>query len=338
GDARTGVGERDDPQPRGAGGSVDAGVRRDGAQRHGPPGAVRPRDHAGRRRVDARRLLAPPVRADGGVQLGAGRRRAARAGRSRPRCAAAARRGEAGGARGRRRALQGRPRARAGARRAPHRPSLVQDGCIGASLPRKEDDPLLRGIAPFADDVAGPGALHAHVVRSPVAHGRISSLDVAAARRAPGVRLVVTAADLPRAQRPIPMRMFPNPSLDPFLQPPLARDAVRYSGEPIAVVVADSRCAAEDAGELVELDVEPLEPALRPEEGRVAATFAIEWGDVDAALPLEGRGVVAHYDGDVVTVRGAAKIPHINRRILARLLEWPEERVRLVELYVGGGF
>ena len=233
----------------------------------------------------------------------------------------------------------------------------MQDGCIGASLPRKEDGPLLRGIAPFADDVAGAGALHAHVVRSPVAHGRISSLDVAAARGAPGVRLVVTAADLPRAQRPIPMRMFPNPSLDPFLQPPLARDAVRYSGEPIAVVVADSRYAAEDAGELVELDVEPLEPALRPEEGRVAATFAIEWGDVDAALreaalvveerleigrhaavPLEGRGVVAHYDGDVVTVRGAAKIPHINRRILARLLEWPEERVRLVELYVGGGF
>ena len=233
----------------------------------------------------------------------------------------------------------------------------AHNGLIGASLPRKEDDPLLRGLASFADDVAGTEALHAHVVRSPVARGRIVSLDTGAARTAPGVQLVLTAADLPPGQRPIPMRMFPNPALDPYLQPPLARDEVRYSGEPVAVVVADSRYAAEDAGELVMLDVEPLDPALRSEEGTVAASFTIEWGDVEAAfaraavlveerfeigrhaaVPLEGRGVVASLERDVITVLGAAKIPHVNRRILARLLDWPEERVRLVELHVGGGF
>ena len=247
----------------------------------------------------------------------------------------------------------------------------MHNGIIGASLPRKEDDPLLRGDAAFADDIA-VDTLHAHVVRSPVAHARMSSLDADAARSAPGVHLVLTADDLPRGQKPIPTRMFPDPSLEPYLQPPLARDVVRYSGEPVAVVVADSRYAAEDAAELLDLDLEQLEPVLAPEaaagagsalvhahtESNVAATYTIEWGDVGAAMrdaavvveerfdvgrhgavPLEGRAVVAEVDADGdLTVFGAAKIPHVNRRILARLLDWPEERVRLVELHVGGGF
>jgi CO/xanthine dehydrogenase Mo-binding subunit len=248
----------------------------------------------------------------------------------------------------------------------------VQNGVIGASLLRKEDEALLRGDAPFADDIVHAGTLHAHLVRSPLAHARISSLDVESASRSAGVHLVLSAADLPPDQQPIPTRMFPNPNLDPYLQPPLARDVVRYSGEPVAVVVAESRYAAEDAAELVDLELEPLEPVLSPEaaaadasalvhewtESNVAATFTIEWGDVEsaareaavvveerfelgrhAATPLEGRGVVAELDADGrLLVFGAAKIPHINRRILARLLGWPEERVRLVELNVGGGF
>jgi CO/xanthine dehydrogenase Mo-binding subunit len=248
----------------------------------------------------------------------------------------------------------------------------VQTAVIGASLLRKEDDLLLRGRAPFADDLADAGTLHAHILRSPVAHGRIASLDATAALASPGVRLVLTADDLPPGQKPIPMRMFPNPSLDPYLQPPLARVTVRYSGEPIAVIVADSRYEAEDAGELVDLEIEPLDPVLQTAAAaagesplvhtgtgtNVAATFVIHWGDVDAsirdaavvveerfdvgrhaAVPLEGRQVIAEVDGDgILTVLGAAKIPHINRRILAGLLEWPEDRVRLVEVQVGGGF
>jgi carbon-monoxide dehydrogenase large subunit len=249
----------------------------------------------------------------------------------------------------------------------------ARDGLIGASPLRKEDRPLLTGEACFVDDVERPGMVHAFVVRSPVAHARIASLDADAARDSPGVRAVVTAADLPHAVPPIPTRMFSQPGMDRFLQPPLAQDAVRYAGEPVAVVVADSRYLAEDAAELLVVEYEELEPvvhadrALEPEAPVLHPTagtnraggLAIEWGDVDgafaaadlvveerivcgrhAAVPLETRGLVAELDEvtGTLTVFGAAKIPHVNRRILARLLGWPEDRIRLVELHVGGGF
>ena len=242
----------------------------------------------------------------------------------------------------------------------------MQNGSIGRSAPRKEDDPLLRGTATFVDDFARPGMLHAHIVRSPLAHARIVSIDASAA----GAEAVFTAADLPPDLRAIPMRMFTDGSLNDYLQYPLARDVVRYSGEPVAVVVAHSRYAAEDAAELVEVDYEPLPVVLRPDDqwapilhegtgSNRAGGFTIEWGDVEgafdqaalvveerleigrhAAIPLETRGLVAEFDepSGAVTVFGAAKIPHVNRRILAQLLGWPEERVRLVELHVGGGF
>ena len=241
---------------------------------------------------------------------------------------------------------------------------MVQNGPIGWSAPRKEDEPLLRGTATFVDDFERPGMLHACVLRSPFAHARILSIDPSAA----GAH-VFTASDLPADLRPIPMRMFVDGPLNDYLQYPLARDVVRYSGEPVALVVAESRYAAEDAAERVEVDYDPLPVALRPDEDAAPALheetgtnraggFTIEWGDVGgafeeaalvveerleigrhAAIPLETRGLVAEYDeGTGITVYGAAKIPHVNRRILAQLLAWPEERVRLVELHVGGGF
>jgi carbon-monoxide dehydrogenase large subunit len=244
---------------------------------------------------------------------------------------------------------------------------------IGSRVARKEDRPLLTGSARFVGDVDRPGMLHASFVRSPAAHARIRSIAVVVARGAAGVADVVTAADLPKTLQPIPMRMFSQPGLEPFLQWPLAVDTVRYSGEPVAVVLAESRYAAEDAAELVEVDYEHLEPVLRadaalepggpvlhPEAAtNQAGGFVLEHGDVDAsfaaapvvierrlevhrhaAVPLEPRGIVAELDEQtgVLTVLGAAKIPHVNRRILARLLGWPEERIRLVELHVGGGF
>jgi CO/xanthine dehydrogenase Mo-binding subunit len=246
-------------------------------------------------------------------------------------------------------------------------------GLIGSSALRKEDRLLLTGAARFVADVERPGMVHAFVVRSSFAHARIVSVDAAPARRAPGIHAVLTAAELPDGLPPIPMRMFSQPGLERFLQPPLARDVVRYAGEPVAVVVADTRYLAEDAAELLLVEYEELEPvvsaerALQPDAPVLHAAagtnraggFVIEHGDVDsafaaadlvveervvvgrhAAVPLETRGLVAEVDEDTgtLTVLGAAKIPHVNRRILARLLGWPEEQIRLIELHVGGGF
>jgi carbon-monoxide dehydrogenase large subunit len=160
--------------------------------------------------------------------------------------------------------------------------------------------------------------------------------------------------------------------MERLLQPPLADGVVRYSGEPVAVVLAESRYAAEDALERIAVAYESLEPqldpmtaldpdrpVLHPDAGtNLAGEIRVTWGDVDAAfaeadvvveerlrcqrhgaVPMEPRGLVAEAsDSGAVTVWGAAKVVHTNRRILARLLELPEDQVRFVELDVGGGF
>jgi aerobic carbon-monoxide dehydrogenase large subunit len=246
-------------------------------------------------------------------------------------------------------------------------------GWIGSSPLRKEDRPLLTGASCFVDDLNRPGALHAAVLRSPHAHARIHSIDATQARSGAGVTDVLTAAELPIPGLRIPIRLWPRDGMERFLQPVLAEDRVRYVGEPVAVVVADSRYLAEDALERIEVEYEPLAPVidatdallgtapvLHPHAGSNLATeFTIGHGDVEAAfeqadvvveatircqrhgaVPLETRGLVAEIEPRTnrLTVFGAAKIVHINRRILARLLDWPEERIRLVELDVGGGF
>jgi CO/xanthine dehydrogenase Mo-binding subunit len=239
------------------------------------------------------------------------------------------------------------------------------------SIPRHEDRPLLTGAGRFAADVRLPGQLHAAIVRSPLAHASVTGVDVAAARAQPGVAAVVTAADLPPALR-IPIRLYPLPGMEAFLQPPLAEDRVRYQGEPVAVVVAEDRYRAEDAAELVTVEYEPLDavvdpaealssaaPLLFPDAGtNVAGELHLAHGDVEGAfaaaahvvtetirchrhgaVPMETRGLVAEPRPDGgLTIWGAAKVPHTNRRFLAELLGWPEERIRMVELQVGGGF
>ena len=230
---------------------------------------------------------------------------------------------------------------------------------IGTSPLRKEDWPLLRGEGAFIADLKRPGMAHAYVVRSPLAHARFTKVDTSAALAAPGVIGVITAADLPDRGRPIPTRMFKDDAANRFLQKPLADGEVRYSGEPVAVLVAESRYLAEDAAELLNIDYEPLDVVLDMDAGEVAGHLVVERGDVEsafqvadvvvkdefhiqrhAAVPLETRGLLAEYDaaGRAVTVWGAAKIPHVNRRILAQLLGWDESRVRMVEVHVGGGF
>ena len=244
---------------------------------------------------------------------------------------------------------------------------------IGRSVRRKEDPDLLRGEARFVDDLHRDAGLEATVLRSPHAHARIASMELSAARAAPGVVDVVVAADLPDRGPAIPMRMFKRPGMERFLQRPLADDKVRYVGEPVAVIVATSRYLAEDAAELVQVEYEPLEavtgieaaqaegaPLLHEHAGtNRTAEFELGRGDVDAAferadavvevevhcgrqgaVPMEARGLVASIEpaGQRLVVHGAAKIVHVNRRILAAMLDWPEERIRFVEPSVGGGF
>ncbi|MDJ0382891.1 xanthine dehydrogenase family protein molybdopterin-binding subunit [Streptomyces sp. G-G2] len=249
-------------------------------------------------------------------------------------------------------------------------------GAVGRSVPRLEDDRLLRGRGRFHDEVVRPGQLWMRVVRSPLAHARILGVDTARAAALPGVAAVLTAGDLPPGLR-IPVRQ-PHPGLDftPYLQPPLATGHVRYAGEPVAVVLAEDPYLAEDAAELVRLDLAELTPALDartaaagpPSESLPGApppqvgTVDFGYGDVDAAFaaaahvvsadlrtgrhsgtPLEPRGLIAELDdrdgpGGRITIWGAAKIPHINRRVLAGLLAVPEHRIHMRETDAGGSF
>ncbi len=247
------------------------------------------------------------------------------------------------------------------------------DASIGRSERRKEDLPLLRGQAGFVDDLHDADALHAAILRSPVGHARVGRVDPGPARALDGVVDVITAADLPEGGPKIPMRMFKREGMERFLQRPLATDKVRYSGEPVAVVVAESRYLAEDAAELVQVDYEPLPsaldiaatlaadaPLLHEEAGtNLVAEYDLGRGDVEealaaaeevvevtfhcgrhAAVPMEPRGLLAFPEEgtDRLVLHGAAKIVHVNRRILAAMLGWPEERIRFVEPAVGGGF
>ena len=224
------------------------------------------------------------------------------------------------------------------------------------------------------DDVHAPGMLHATVVRSPQAHARLLSLDTAQARSVPGVAAILSARDLAAVLRPIPVRLLPDDRLLRYLQLPLATDRVRYVGEPMALVVASSRAAAEDAAERVEAELEPLPAVTDAGAPPPAALFdhtpdnlasLIEegFGDIEAAfarahrvvrlsfatgrhtaVPMETRGLVAVPDRGVargegrLTIWGPTKVTHFNRGILAGMLGWPEHRIRLVEPEVGGGF
>src|SRR5262245_32578219 len=169
---------------------------------------------------------------------------------------------------------------------------------IGARIPRNEDPRLLRRLGCFVDDVRPPAALHAASLRSPHAHARITRVDASAARRLPGVHLVLTAADLGELNQPTPL-LIPHPTLTHGrTQRPLAAGEVRYVGEVVAFVVADSRYIAEDALQLIEVQYEPLPvvtelaSALVPGTPRVhadvpdnrAARFRQTVGDAEAAM------------------------------------------------------
>src|SRR5579885_660296 len=238
---------------------------------------------------------------------------------------------------------------------------------IGQSLPRLEDGPLLRGQGLFAADVNFPRQVTMRVVRSPLAHGRLVSIDAAAALAMPGVVAVWTGADT-AAIPPIPFRATRVRGLEPYCQPILARERVRYVGEPIAAVFAEDAYVAEDAADLVSAEIDPLpahlDAAAPPGEflpglGTEATVVRKEYGDVEAAfraahaivaldlsvgrhsgVPLETRGAVARYDAarDVLELHGTAQKQHWNRDEIARLIGRPTHGVHLFEGHVGGGF
>ncbi len=238
---------------------------------------------------------------------------------------------------------------------------------LGQSVARLEDVPLVRGEGSFAADIDFPHQLHMRVVRSQVAHGRIRSVDVSAALAHPGVVAAWTAqdvADIP----PIPFRSTKLSGLEPYCQPILARERVRYVGEPIAVVFARDAYVAEDAAEQVLADIEDLPPRLDAYEdpGEFAPGHSSEptvirkaYGDIDAAfasayavveldlsigrhsgVPLECRGAIARYDTsrDVLEMYGAAKKSHWNRDVMASMLGRSPHAFHLIEGHVGGGF
>ena len=238
---------------------------------------------------------------------------------------------------------------------------------VGRSVMRLEDRPLILGQGRFAADISFPGQWTMRVVRSPAAHGKIRSIDAGAALELSGVHAVWTNADVAHIP-PIPFRLTGLKTLEPYRQPVLAKKFVRYVGEPVALVFAEDQYVAEDAADLVEIDIEELDVQLLATEqpcvfedelSTEAGVLRKGYGDVDLAfhdalavvslelsigrhsgVPLETRGGIARYDEarDILQMYGAAKVPHWNRDTLAQMLGRKRESVQLYEDHVGGGF
>src|SRR5580693_1697871 len=248
---------------------------------------------------------------------------------------------------------------------------------FGAPITRNEDARLLSGQALFVDDVELPGMLHVAFLRSNVAHARIRSIDVAAARVRPGVVAVYAAADLGAYWAPGPLLVPPPPiagiTFNQRTQVPLAKDKVRHVGEPLAVVLADSRYIAEDALADIGVELDPLSAVVDLEKalddtsarvhddvrGNIAAHVRQSRGNYAAACsradhlvarrfhydhgassPIETRGIVANWDGraNQLTIWDTTQAPVFLRNGLAGMLGLSERQVRVIAPFVGGGF
>jgi carbon-monoxide dehydrogenase large subunit len=248
---------------------------------------------------------------------------------------------------------------------------------VNARVKRNEDPRLLTGRARFVDDIQLPAMLEVAFVRSDHAHGRILSIDTAAARTRDGVRAIYTADDLGDYCRPAPLLVPPPPIKDLVFNTcthlPLAKGKVRYVGEPIAMIVADSRYLAEDAARDVVVEVEPLEavvdleaalgstaPRVHEELASNTAAHVVQRkGDYEAAraradvvitrrfrydrgasAALENRAVLAHWDpqAEELTIWDTTQAPIPIRNGLAARLGLLESQVRVVAPFVGGGF
>jgi aerobic carbon-monoxide dehydrogenase large subunit len=253
---------------------------------------------------------------------------------------------------------------------------IAAERYTGASIKRSEDPRILTGQGRYVDDIKLPGILHAAFVRSPLAHARVLSVDVSAARELPGVVAAFTGAELEAMTVPGPEALmalmgWKGPTPEFTL---LATDKVRFAGDPVAVVVAESRYVAEDGCELAEVEydevppvtnasfaLDPASPPLfanlgdniarphsRSESGDVSATFA----DADRVfdfridvhrhqnVPMEGRACIASYDADrgLMTVHAATQSVHVTRLAVAMRLGLEQDQVRVLAGDVGGSF
>jgi aerobic carbon-monoxide dehydrogenase large subunit len=248
----------------------------------------------------------------------------------------------------------------------------VPECSVGARLPQRENDRLLRGRGVYIDDLRLPGTLVAHFLRSPHAHARIEKVSTGAALKMPGVEGVWTAADLGARIRPL-RAVLNDPAYRETAMPALAAGKVRFVGEPVAVVVAADRYLAEDAADSIAVEYTPLVPladvaaALRDREHRVHEELAdnilfecdTAGGDIERAfreadlrlartfqhprstgLAIENRGVLAQYEParGLLTVWSSTQVPDILRKALAACLAHPQHKLRVVAPDVGGGF
>jgi len=243
---------------------------------------------------------------------------------------------------------------------------------VGARIKRTEDPRLLTGRGAYTDDRQPVGVLHVAFRRSDQSHARIVRIDCSAARAVPGVVAVYTAEDLSTAVKPV---FATSRMKDYYATPivPLARGKVRYVGEPVVGIVAESRYHAEDALELVAIDYEPLPVVIDPEQAiragapllheeagtNVLLSREFKRGDVDAALAaapitvegrfrmhrktavaIEPRACLAEWElnNDALTLHSATQVPGIVRNALALAFDIPGNRIRVVASDVGGGF
>jgi aerobic carbon-monoxide dehydrogenase large subunit len=244
---------------------------------------------------------------------------------------------------------------------------------IGASVKRREDPRLLTGHGTYVDDVVVPGMLHAAFVRSPYAKARILTIDVEAARRLPGVVAVWTADDINDDVTNMPLSIQTGSGALVADMHPLAKDDVRYVGDPVVIVVATSRYIAEDGCDLVEVDYEPLTPVVDYESAAESTHLVhdelgtnLSWQgatepdpELDAAfaasamvvertfhqqrqanVPMETRGLIAQWDpaSEELTIWISTQNPHEVRLYYSAIMGVPEHRIRVIMRDVGGGF
>ncbi|MBI3049527.1 MAG: molybdopterin-dependent oxidoreductase [Acidobacteria bacterium] len=245
---------------------------------------------------------------------------------------------------------------------------------FGSGIRRREDPRLLTGTALYTGDFTLPGQTYAAILRSPHAHARIRKIDTARANAAPGVVAVFTGADSEGVLKPIPCAwLIPNSDLKTAPYRPMAKDVVRFVGDAVAVVVAESAHQAYDALELIDVDYTPLAAVVDPQKaaeagapqlhaeapGNIAFHWTVAGGDIDAAFKaagvivrdrivqqrliptaMEPRGAVAQYvraTGEL-TLWNTTQNPHIVRFIMSVVTGVPEDRLRVVAPEVGGGF
>jgi carbon-monoxide dehydrogenase large subunit len=245
---------------------------------------------------------------------------------------------------------------------------------FGSGIRRREDPRLITGTATYTEDVVLPDMAHAALLRSPHAHASIRSIDTSRAKQAPGVLAVFTAADTEAALKPMPCAwLLPNANLKVATYPQLAKDTVRYVGDCVAVVVAESRYQAQDALELIDVDYDPLPVTVDPQKATakgapqlhadIAGNQAFHWtvagGDLDAAFAkadvvvkdriiqqrliptaMETRGCVAKWSAATgeLTLWNTTQNPHIVRFLSSLVTGVPEDKLRVIAPEVGGGF